>query len=171
MQFFRAMSGMLFPISQISSIGSVQEASSPTSLPFHNVRLDGQGFEDFGIKVSKFEIERVLESSAPVVTAEPGTQLATFHAFSNTGPEGWYATLTPIVAWRIVEGQPLPITIEDDWCRNKNHTAVRMPNGFLVDPSGERWPNLKGFEDSARAWVIADREEQAKDSEAPAADA
>lgn len=159
MQFFRAMSGTFFPISQISSIGSVQEKKSSTSLPFHHVRLDGMGFEEFGLNVSKHEVDRILQSSWPVVAAEPGTQLATFHAFTNTCPDEWRASLSPIVAWRIVETDPEPITIEDDWGRFNNYTAVQMPSGSLFGTDGEQWEDLASFEKSARGWVIADRAE------------
>lgn len=159
MQFFQAINGVHYPIDQISTIGSEQKGDRPTALPFHTVRLHGRGFENFATQVSKYEVERILESSAPVISAESGVQLATFHVFSNIAPEEWYATLTPIVAWRIIDGQPEPITIEDDWCRHRSHTAIKMPDGKLVDTDGEQWGSLKEFEDNARGWAIADREE------------
>ena len=155
MKFFAAQDGALYPVDEIARIGLAKESTNPAHPPFHEVRLKGR---DTVIKVSRYQVDCALMADNPVIEAAPGTELISFVA-AGANPDHWRAYATPMVGWRVDGDRPHPITIEDFTFGASRYSAIRLPDGRITDDSGEIWTSIAAFEDSARGWALADREE------------
>ncbi|PZT91704.1 MAG: hypothetical protein DI637_01530 [Citromicrobium sp.] len=60
MKFYDTLDGTHFPLAEISSIGLLRKSDVAASLLYHIVRLDGGGYDEYGLNFSKYEVAKIL---------------------------------------------------------------------------------------------------------------
>ena len=157
MNFFQTSQGMHCPVDQIAWIGRLQDPRPGQLIRYHTVMMNDESEH----LVNAWEVERILRCDAPVIAALPGTKLLTFNAPEAANPQEWTVSAEQVIAWRMVDGEPQPITMEAGPSSSQSPQAVQFPDGTVADDMGETWSSVGDFIESARSWVISDREEGA----------
>ena len=157
MQFFHDAHGEIYPVSDIVKIG--RETSSAMGLETYAVHLR----DDRRVWIFKSTRNEIERSGMTIIPAQPGTYRLTLYAPSRQ-PEKFWVEREIVLAWRIDDqprNAPQPIVSFDDWTHDRNYSAIEHPTGEIVDSEGQVWTTVDAFAESAKAWVIADREDQA----------
>jgi hypothetical protein len=106
----------------------------------------------------------IRNATASLVPASPGYELISFHFHREADPCGTEVRSSfgrnPIVAWRMPAnddsgGCPEPVCIDEVVVRygNDRRTAILCPNGSVIDPANEDWPDLDAWITSVcQAW-------------------
>jgi hypothetical protein len=93
-------------------------------------------------------LDRIVEEIG-IIPAEPGYRTVTHWA----DEEGDGVHMHPIIAWRIEGGLVSPLT--PDWGMNDGDFAILYPDGRVISPGDQWWPNVE-------EWLVSAREEWAK---------
>jgi len=139
MQFFKAISGALYPVSSIRRIGKPQEVtySSGRKGMVHQVRL----VDEEEVEISEEQFTQIQDQPTHVLAALPGTSVIDYDKESGE------ALRTAVIGWAISsDGAVEPITLEGvaDGSPNANHD-IELHNGTITRPYIQWWETFEAW--------------------------
>lgn len=165
MSYFKDVSGVLHPASQIRSI---RRGKWMPDNPSH--REEGRVFlaDDSIVSVDDDEINRLLRASDPVVTAQPGFAVLAYYTDAAHPEEPPLIEVEPVVAWRIDdENQATPIVSDPTFEGMTGQHAIWRPNLTVVDLFGGIYESRKAWEDGMKVKTEMERARANVTSPAP----